>query len=51
MKPEQVIRDRCSNRVGSVIDNGHQLVAQDKFGRNLGYYEKQGNVIRDRNSI
>jgi hypothetical protein len=50
MKPEQVIRDRCSNRVGNIVDNGQQLVARDKFGRNLGYYDKQGNVTRDRNS-
>jgi hypothetical protein len=26
MKPEQVIRDRCSNRVGCIVDNGQQLV-------------------------
>jgi hypothetical protein len=50
MNPEQVIRDRCSNRVGSIVDNGHQLVARDKFGRNLGYYDPKGNVTRDRNS-
>lgn len=50
MKPEQVIRDRCSNRVGSIVDNGQQLVARDKFGKNLGYYDKQANVTRDRNS-
>jgi len=50
MKPEQVIRDRCSNRVGGIVDNGQQLVARHRFGRNLGYYDKQGNVTRDRNS-
>jgi hypothetical protein len=50
MKPEQVIRDRSSNRVGSIVDNGQQFVARDKFGRNLGYYDKQANVTRDRNS-
>ncbi|MCU0771777.1 MAG: hypothetical protein MUE94_08435 [Verrucomicrobia bacterium] len=50
MSKETVIRDRSSNRVGWIVDNGHQLVARDKFGRNLGYYDKQGNVTRDRNS-
>jgi hypothetical protein len=50
MKPEQIIRDRCSNRVGCIVDNGQQLVARDRFGRNLGYFDKQGNVTRDRNS-
>jgi len=32
------------------VDNGQQLVARDECGRNLGYYDKQGNVTRDRNS-
>jgi hypothetical protein len=50
MKPEQVIRDRSSNRVGCIVDSGPQLVARDKFGRNLGYYDKQANITRDRNS-
>lgn len=50
MKPEEVIRDRCSNRVGCIVDSGHQLVARDKFGRDLGYYDPRKNVTRDRNS-
>lgn len=50
MSKETVIRDRSSNRVGCIVDNGQQLVARDKFGRNLAYYDKQGNVTRDRNS-
>jgi hypothetical protein len=50
MSKETVIRDRSSNRVGCIVDNGQQLVARDKFGRNLGYYDKQANVTRDRNS-
>jgi hypothetical protein len=50
MSKETVIRDRSSNRVGCIVDNGPQLVARDKFGRNLGYYDKQANVTRDRNS-
>ena len=50
MKPEEVIRDRCSNRVGHIVDNGNQIVARDRFGRNLAYYDKQANVTRDRNS-
>ncbi len=50
MSKETVIRDRSSNRVGCVVDNGQQLVARDKFGKNLGYYDKQANVTRDRNS-
>jgi hypothetical protein len=32
------------------VDSGPQLVARDKFGRNLGYYDKQANITRDRNS-
>ncbi|MDH7503200.1 MAG: hypothetical protein QHJ82_10900 [Verrucomicrobiota bacterium] len=50
MSKETVIRDRSSNRVGCIVDNGQQFVARDKFGRNLGNYDKQGNVTRDRNS-
>ena len=43
MSKETVIRDRGSNCVGSIVDNGQQLVAGDKFGRNLGYYDKRRN--------
>lgn len=50
MSKETVIRDRSSNRVGCIVDNGQQLVARDKFGKNLGYYDPKGNVTRDRNS-
>ena len=50
MSKETVIRDRSSNRIGCIVDNGQQLVARDKFGRNLGYYDKQANITRDRNS-
>jgi hypothetical protein len=49
MKPEEDIRDRNGNRVGSIVDNGHQLVAKDKFGNNLGYYAVRQNETRDRN--
>lgn len=50
MAQESVIRDRNGNRIGSIVDNGHQLVARDKFGNNLGYYDPQRNVTSDRNS-
>jgi hypothetical protein len=50
MAQESVIRDRNGNRIGSIVDNGHQLVARDKFGNNLGYYDPRKNVTSDRNS-
>ena len=50
MSKETVIRDRNSNRVGTIIDNGDQLVARDRFGNSLGYYDPKSNVTRDRNS-
>jgi hypothetical protein len=50
MSKEIVIRDHNSNRVGSIVDTGHQLVARDRVGNRLGYYDPKANVTRDRNS-
>jgi hypothetical protein len=50
MELEQVIRDRNSNRVGCIVDNGHQLVARDRFSNVVGYYHKQSDTTRDRSS-
>jgi len=50
MAKESAIRDRNGNRLGSIVDNGHQLVAKDKFGNVLGYFDPKKNVTSDRNS-
>ena len=50
MAQESVIRDRNSNRIGSIIHNGHQLVARDKHNNTLGYYDPKNNVTSDRNN-
>jgi hypothetical protein len=50
MAPESVIRDRNGNRIGSIVDNGHQLVARDKHSNTLGYFDPLKNVTSDRNS-
>jgi hypothetical protein len=49
MSKESAIRDRNGNRIGSVVDNGHQLVAKDKFGNVLGYFDTRKNATADRN--
>ena len=50
MAHETVIRDRNSNRIGSIVDAGHQLIAKDKHGNTLGYFDPKKNVTSDRNS-
>ena len=50
MAQEKVIRDRNSNRIGSIVNNGHQLVAKDKFGNTLGYFDPKKNLTSDRHS-
>ena len=47
---ETVIRDRNSNRIGAIVSNGHQLVAKDKHGNTLGYFDPKKNVTLDKNS-
>jgi hypothetical protein len=47
---ETVIRDRFSNRIGSIVSNGHQLVARDKHGNTLGYYDPKKNMTLDKHS-
>ena len=49
MAKESVIRDRNGNRLGAIADNGHQLVAKDRFGNNLGYFDFKKNVTMDKN--
>lgn len=50
MAQEKALRDRNGNRIGSIVDNGHQLVAKDRHGNTLGYYDHKKNVTSDRNS-
>jgi len=50
MAQESVIRDRNGNRIGSIVDNGNQLVAKDKIGNTLGYFDSKKNITSDRNS-
>jgi hypothetical protein len=32
MTQESIIRDRNGNRIGSISDNGHQLIGRDRNG-------------------
>jgi hypothetical protein len=48
MARETVIRDRNSNRIGSIVYNGDQQVARDKNGNTLGYFDSKKNVTSDR---
>jgi len=50
MRQEQVIRDRLGNRIGSIVDNGHQLVARDKNSNVVGYFDPKKNFTLDKNS-
>ena len=48
MAHEMVIRDRNSNRIGSIVDKGSQQIARDKNGNTLGYFDPKKNVTNDR---
>jgi hypothetical protein len=49
MTQESIIRDRSGNRIGSISDNGHQLIGRDRNGNILAYFDKASNSTRDRN--
>jgi hypothetical protein len=48
MAQEMVIRDRNSNRIGSIVESGGRQIARDKNGNTLGYYDLKKNVTSDR---
>ena len=48
MAQETVIRDRNSNRIGSIVESGGRQIARDKIGNTLGYFYSKKNVTSDR---
>ena len=50
MAHEMVIRDRNSNRIGSIVESGGRQIARDKNGNTLGYFDPKKNVTSDMNS-
>ena len=43
-----VFRDRAGNRFGTITDGGSQLVARDRNGNTLAYFDKMSGTTRDR---
>jgi len=48
MPKEQVIRDRVGTRLGTLIDDGREVVARNRDGTRLGHYNRTTNSTRDR---
>lgn len=48
MPKEQIIRDRVGTRIGTLIDDGREVVARSRVGSRLGHYDKRTNSTRDR---
>jgi ribosomal protein L27 len=48
MPNEKVIRDKFGKRLGSVTDEGRDLVARSAVGTRLGSFNKGTNSSRDR---
>lgn len=43
----ETLRDNRGNKIGTLDDNGSQVVLRDARGIKLGTYEKRSNVTRD----
>lgn len=43
----ETLRDNHGNKLGTLDDNGSQIVLRDSRGNKLGTYEKNSNVTRD----
>lgn len=48
MPKEQIIRDRVGTRIGTLIDDGREVVARSRVGTRLGHYDRTTNSTRDR---
>lgn len=48
MPKEQIIRDRVGTRIGTLIDDGREVVARSRVGSRLGHYDRRTNSTRDR---
>ena len=48
MPTEKVIRDRVGTRLGSIIDDGRDVVARNRVGTRLGHYNRGTNSTRDK---
>jgi hypothetical protein len=48
MPTEKVIRDKFGKRLGSITDEGRDLVARNAVGTRLGSFNKATNSTRDR---
>jgi hypothetical protein len=47
MPKEQIIRDRVGTRLGTLIDDGREVVARSRVGTRLGHYDRNTNSTRD----
>ncbi len=47
MPNERIIRDKFGKRLGSVTDEGRDLVARNAVGTRLGSYNRATNSTRD----
>ena len=43
----ETLRDKLGKKLGTLEDNGSQIVLRDSLGKKLGTYEKNSNVTRD----
>lgn len=48
MPREQVIRDRVGTRIGTLTDDGCEVVARSRVGTRLGHFSRATNSTRDR---
>ena len=48
MPTGKVIRDRVGTRLGSIMDDGREIVARNRAGNRLGHYDRGTNSTRDR---
>ena len=48
MPKETVIRDRVRTRLGSIIDDGREMVARNRVGTRLCHYDRGTNSTRDK---
>lgn len=47
MRNERIVRDKFGKRLGSITDEGRDLVARDAVGNRLGSYQAATNSTRD----
>lgn len=48
MAIEKVIRNRVGTRLGSITDDGREVVARNRVGTRLGHYDRRTNTTRDK---